>query len=48
MSAGKISRELQWTSQEFSAADIFEPWVSMLTYHLGMKKMLFRGSSSET
>jgi hypothetical protein len=37
MTAGRIARELWWTSQEFSPASIIiSPWLSMLIYHLGM------------
>jgi hypothetical protein len=35
MSAGGIVRELWWTNQEFSTADIIPPCFSMLMYHLG-------------
>jgi hypothetical protein len=35
-SAGRIARELWWTSQEFSSASIIiSLWFSMLKYHLG-------------
>jgi hypothetical protein len=35
-SVGRIVRQLRWTNQEFSTADIiFPPLFSMLIYHLG-------------
>jgi hypothetical protein len=33
ISAGRISRELWWTNQEFSAVDISPPRFSILVYH---------------
>jgi hypothetical protein len=35
-SAGSV-RELWWTNQELSPADIIPPWFSMLISHLGDK-----------
>jgi hypothetical protein len=36
MTAGRIAKELWWTSQEISSVDIIIPsWFSMLIYHIG-------------
>jgi hypothetical protein len=36
MTAGKISRELWWMTQEFSPVNIIiPPWLSIFIYHLG-------------
>jgi hypothetical protein len=37
-SAGRIARELWWTSQVSPAGIIISPWFSMLMYHLGNEK----------
>jgi hypothetical protein len=34
MTAGMIVRELWWTDQEFSSADIIPPWFSIFICHL--------------
>jgi hypothetical protein len=33
MTFGRIARELWWTNQEFSPADIVPPGLSILAYH---------------
>jgi hypothetical protein len=37
-SAGRIARELWWTNQDISPANIIPPRFSMLIYHLGIKQ----------
>jgi hypothetical protein len=34
MTAGRLTRELWYTSQEFFSIDIIPPWFFILTYHL--------------
>jgi hypothetical protein len=46
-SAGRIARELWWTNQEFSSADIIlPPLFSMLVYQLGVGNMSIGDCSS--
>jgi hypothetical protein len=47
-SAGRIAKELWWTNEEFSSADIIPPWFSMLTYHPRMNKRPVGDRRSET
>jgi hypothetical protein len=41
-SAGRISRELWWTNQEFCSVDIIQTWFCMLIYHLGYEQYIHR------
>jgi hypothetical protein len=49
VSAGRIARELWWTSQEFSqpASSSSSPWLSKLTFALGMNNRPTDGRGSE-
>jgi hypothetical protein len=49
-SAGRIARELRWTSEEFSSADIIPSWYSLLirVSLAGMNNKPVAGLSSET
>jgi hypothetical protein len=48
MAAGRISRKLWWTNQEFPFVDIIPPWFHAYIITRGMKNRPVGGPSSET